>query len=112
MQSQGKEEEEAAMVLGARGFQIFTRITLPKIRWGLLYGMILLNARALGEFGAVSVVSGHIRGMTNTIPLEIEVLQGEYRFTEGFALATLLTLIAILTLIFKHLLEQKVKTKP
>jgi sulfate transport system permease protein len=109
MQSQGKEEEEAGIVLGARWFQIFTRITLPKIRWGLLYGMILLNARALGEFGAVSVVSGHIRGKTNTIPIEIEVLHGEYRFAEGFALATLLAFIAIATLIAKNLLEKKIE---
>ncbi|MEP6572408.1 MAG: sulfate ABC transporter permease subunit CysW [Gemmatimonadota bacterium] len=105
MQEQGTEEEEAAMVLGASGWQTFRRITLPNIKWGLLYGIILCNARAMGEFGAVSVVSGHIRGLTNTMPLHIEILYNEYSFTAAFAVASLLTMLAIVTLIAKSLVE-------
>lgn len=107
MQAQGKEEEEAALVLGANGWQIFRRITLPNIKWGLLYGIILCNARAMGEFGAVSVVSGHIRGLTNTIPLQVEILYNEYNFTAAFAVASLLTLLALVTLVIKSLVESK-----
>ncbi len=98
MQAHGSDEEEAALTLGASGWAIFTKITLRKIRWGLIYGMILCNARAMGEFGAVSVVSGHIRGETNTLPLQIEVLYNEYQFAAAFALASLLALLALLTL--------------
>ncbi|MEZ5405746.1 MAG: sulfate ABC transporter permease subunit CysW [Verrucomicrobiia bacterium] len=105
MQAQGKAEEEAALTLGANGWQLFFRITLPKIKWGLLYGMILCNARAMGEFGAVSVVSGHIRGKTNTIPLHIEILYNEYQFAAAFAVASLLSLLALLTLILKSYTE-------
>jgi sulfate transport system permease protein len=101
MQSQGKEEEEAAMVLGANGLQTFWRVTLPNIKWGLLYGVILCNARAMGEFGAVSVVSGHIRGQTNTIPLHVEILYNEYNFAASFAVASLLALLALVTLVIK-----------
>lgn len=107
MQEQGSEEEEAAMVLGANGWQIFWRVTLPNIQWGLLYGMILCNARAMGEFGAVSVVSGHIRGLTNTLPLHVEILYNDYNFTAAFAVASLLTFLAILTLIAKTLVGLK-----
>jgi sulfate transport system permease protein len=107
MQEQGTEEEEAALVLGASGFQIFWRITLPNIQWGLLYGVILCNARAMGEFGAVSVVSGHIRGLTNTIPLHVEILYNEYNFAAAFAVASLLTFLALVTLAAKNLLERK-----
>ncbi len=114
MQAQGTEEEEAALVLGANGWQIFFRVTLPNVIWGVLYGVILCNARAMGEFGAVSVVSGHIRGLTNTLPLHVEILYNEYNFVAAFAVATLLALLAILTLVAKALLEKKVKsaTKP
>lgn len=105
MQSQGSEEEEAALVLGASGWQTFWHVTLPNIRWGLLYGVILCNARAMGEFGAVSVVSGHIRGLTNTIPLHVEILYNEYNFAAAFAVASLLALLALLTLALKSWLE-------
>ena len=105
MQAQGKEEEEAALVLGASGWQTFFRVTLPSIKWGLLYGVILCNARAMGEFGAVSVVSGHIRGMTNTVPLHIEILYNEYNFVAAFAVASLLSLLAFVTLAAKTLVE-------
>jgi sulfate/thiosulfate transport system permease protein len=101
MQAQGIKEEEAALTLGANGWQIFFRITLPKIKWGLLYGIILCNARAMGEFGAVSVVSGHIRGMTNTMPLHIEILYNEYQFAAAFAVASVLALLALVTLFLK-----------
>ncbi|CAN5699341.1 sulfate ABC transporter permease subunit CysW [soil metagenome] len=105
MQAQGSEEEEAALVLGASGWQTFWRVTLPNIKWGLLYGVILCNARAMGEFGAVSVVSGHIRGETNTMPLQVEILYNEYNFTAAFAVASLLTLLALLTLVLKSIVE-------
>lgn len=101
MQSQGISEEEAALTLGANGWQIFWRVTVPKIKWGLLYGVILCNARAMGEFGAVSVVSGHIRGRTNTMPLHIEILYNEYQFASAFAVASLLALLALITLFLK-----------
>ncbi len=107
MQAQGSEEEEAAIVLGATGWQTFRRITLPNIRWGLLYGVILCNARAMGEFGAVSVVSGHIRGLTNTMPLHVEILYNEYNFAAAFAVASLLTLLALVTLGIKTLVEAR-----
>jgi sulfate transport system permease protein len=105
MQEQGTEEEEAAIVLGAGGWQTFCRITLPNIKWGLLYGLILCNARAMGEFGAVSVVSGHIRGETNTLPLHVEILYNEYAFAASFAVASVLTLLALVTLALKTLVE-------
>ncbi len=105
MQAQGQAEEEAALTLGANGWQIFWRITLPKIKWGLLYSVILCNARAMGEFGAVSVVSGHIRGMTNTLPLHIEILHHEYNSVAAFALASLLAFLAIVTLVVKSIAE-------
>ena len=105
MESQGTEEEEAARVLGASGWQTFWRITLPNIKWALLYGIILANARAMGEFGAVSVVSGHIRGETNTMPLHVEILYNEYRFAAAFAVASLLAFLALVTLIVKTWLE-------
>jgi sulfate transport system permease protein len=105
MQAQGSEEEEAAIVLGARGWQTFRHVTLPNIRWGLLYGVILCNARAMGEFGAVSVVSGHIRGLTNTIPLQVEILYNEYQVQAGFAVASLLAILALLTLLVKTLAQ-------
>ena len=105
MQEQGSEEEEAAMVLGASGWQTFFRVTLPNIRWGLLYGLILCNARAMGEFGAVSVVSGHIRGETNTLPLHVEILYNEYAFAASFAVASVLTLLALVTLALKTAVE-------
>lgn len=105
MQAQGSEEEEAALVLGASGWKTFWYVTLPNIKWGLLYGVILCNARAMGEFGAVSVVSGHIRGETNTMPLQVEILYNEYNFTAAFAVASLLTLLALLTLALKTLVE-------
>jgi len=105
MQAQGKEEEEAAVSLGASGWQTFWRVTLPNIKWGLLYGVILCNARAMGEFGAVSVVSGHIRGLTNTMPLHVEILYNEYNFVAAFAVASLLALLAVVTLIVKSLVE-------
>ena len=101
MQAQGTEEEEPRGSLGASGWQIFWRVTLPNIKWGLLYGVILCNARAMGEFGAVSVVSGHIRGETNTMPLHVEVLYNEYNFAAAFAVASLLALLALVTLVFK-----------
>jgi len=107
MQAQGRTEEEAALVLGAGGWQVFRRVTLPNIKWGLLYGVILCNARAMGEFGAVSVVSGHIRGQTNTIPLHVEILYNEYNFTGAFAVASLLTLLAVVTLVLKTWVERK-----
>lgn len=105
MQAQGKEEEEAALVLGASGWQMFWRVTLPNIKWGLLYGVILCNARAMGEFGAVSVVSGHIRGLTNTLPLHVEILYNEYNYAAAFAVASLLALLALLTLVLKSYVE-------
>ena len=105
MQQQGTEEEEAALVLGANGWQTFWRVTLPNIKWGLLYGVILCNARAMGEFGAVSVVSGHIRGETNTMPLQVEILYNEYNFTAAFAIASLLALLALVTLAVKTFIE-------
>ena len=105
MQSQGNEEEEAAITLGANGFYTFLKVTLPNIKWGLLYGVILCNARAMGEFGAVSVVSGHIRGLTNTIPLQVEILYNEYNFTAAFAVASLLALLALVTLALKSFVE-------
>ena len=105
MQASGNEEEEAAIVLGANGWQTFFRVTLPRIKWGLLYGVILCNARAMGEFGAVSVVSGHIRGMTNTMPLHIEILYNEYNFVAAFAVASLLALLALVTLAAKSVVE-------
>jgi sulfate transport system permease protein len=109
MQEQGTEEEEAARMLGAGGLQIFLRVTLPNVKWGLLYGVLLCNARAMGEFGAVSVVSGHIRGLTNTMPLHVEILYNEYNFVAAFAVASLLTLLALLTLVLKVALEQRAK---
>ena len=105
MEAQGSEEEEAAVVLGASGWQTFWRVTLPNIKWGLLYGVILCNARAMGEFGAVSVVSGHIRGQTNTMPLHVEILYNEYQFAAAFAVASLLALLALLTLALKVFIE-------
>ena len=110
MESLGNEEEEAANVLGANGFQIFFKVTLPNIKWGLFYGIILTISRAAGEFGAVSVVSGHIRGLTNTIPLHIEVLYNEYQYNSAFAVASILTVIAIINLIIKNLSSIKFKT--
>ena len=105
MQAQGKDEEEAATVLGASGWQTFRRVTLPNIKWGLLYGVILCNARAMGEFGAVSVVSGHIRGLTNTLPLQVEILYNEYQFAAAFAVASVLALLALVTLVIKQFIE-------
>ena len=110
MQEQGPEEEEAAIVLGAGGWQTFFRITLPNIKWGLLYGLILCNARAMGEFGAVSVVSGHIRGETNTLPLHVEILYNEYSFAAAFAVASLLTLLALVTLALKSLIQWRIRS--
>lgn len=109
MQSQGTEEEEAALVLGASGWRTFWHVTLPNIRWGLLYGVILCNARAMGEFGAVSVVSGHIRGETNTMPLQVEILYNEYNFAAAFAVASLLALLALVTLALKSFIEWRVR---
>jgi sulfate transport system permease protein len=109
MQAQGIEQEEAARVLGADGWQIFWRVTLPNIKWALLYGVILCNARAMGEFGAVSVVSGHVRGQTNTMPLHIEIAYNEYQFAAAFAVASLLAGLALVTLVLKYLVEQRVK---
>jgi sulfate transport system permease protein len=108
MQEQGTDEEEAALVLGASGWQTFRRVTLPNIRWGLLYGVLLCNARAMGEFGAVSVVSGHIRGLTNTMPLHVEILYNEYNFVASFAVASLLALLALVTLALKSAIEWKI----
>jgi sulfate/thiosulfate transport system permease protein len=105
MQSQGRDEEEAAIVLGASGWQTFWRVTVPNIKWGLLYGVILCNARAMGEFGAVSVVSGHIRGETNTMPLHVEILYNEYQFVAAFAVASLLAFLALVTLAIKTYVE-------
>ena len=105
MEAQGTEEEEAAVVLGANGWQIFWRVTLPNVKWGLLYGVILCNARAMGEFGAVSVVSGHVRGLTNTLPLHIEIVYNEYHFAAAFAVASLLALLALVTLAAKTFVE-------
>jgi sulfate/thiosulfate transport system permease protein len=105
MAEQGTEDEEAALSLGASGWQTFRRVTLPNVRWGLLYGVLLCNARAMGEFGAVSVVSGHIRGLTNTMPLHVEILYNEYNFSAAFAVASLLALLALVTLVLKSLLE-------
>lgn len=107
MQAQGTDEEQAARVLGAGGLQTFVRVTLPNIKWGLLYGIILCNARAMGEFGAVSVVSGHIRGYTNTMPLHVEILYSEYDLTAAFAVASLLAVLAVVTLILKTLVETR-----
>ncbi len=109
MQEQGTEEEEAAAVLGAGGWQTFRRVTLPNVKWGLLYGVILCNARAMGEFGAVSVVSGHIRGLTNTMPLHIEILYNEYNFVSAFAVASLLALLALVTLAAKSIVERRMR---
>lgn len=108
MQAQGKEEEEAAIVLGASGWQMFWRVTMPNIKWGLLYGVILSNARAMGEFGAVSVVSGHVRGLTNTLPLHVEILYNEYNYVAAFACASLLAFLALVTLALKTLVEWQV----
>jgi len=109
MEAQGADEEEAAISLGASTWSMFWRVTLPKIRWGLLYGVILLNARAIGEFGAVSVVSGHIRGQTNTIPLHVEILYQEYEFAAAFAVASVLTLLAVVTLVLKSLVAWRLR---
>jgi sulfate/thiosulfate transport system permease protein len=109
MQEQGTEEEEAARMLGAGGLQILWRVTLPNVKWGLLYGVLLCNARAMGEFGAVSVVSGHIRGLTDTMPLHVEILYNEYNFVAAFAVASLLTLLALLTLALKLALEWRAR---
>ncbi|MGZ5272489.1 MAG: sulfate ABC transporter permease, partial [Ramlibacter sp.] len=105
MQAQGNDEEQAAIVLGASGWQTFRHVTLPNIKWGLIYGVILCNARAMGEFGAVSVVSGHIRGQTNTMPLHVEILYNEYQSVAAFAVASLLALLAVVTLVIKSLAE-------
>ncbi len=111
MESTGREKEEAAVVLGASGWQTFWHVTLPSIRWGLLYGVILCNARAMGEFGAVSVVSGHVRGETNTLPLHVEALYEDYRFSAAFAVSSLLVALAVLTLLARVWLERKVKVR-
>lgn len=108
MQEQGSDQEEAAILLGASGWQMFRRVTLPNIKWGLLYGVLLCNARAMGEFGAVSVISGHIRGMTNTMPLHVEVLYNEYNFTAAFAVASLLAMLALVTLVMKTVIEHRI----
>ncbi|ATH95656.1 sulfate ABC transporter permease [Bacillus glycinifermentans] len=110
MQSQGSAEEEASLTLGAGGWKTFWYITLPNIKWALLYGVILCGARAIGEFGAVSVVSGHIRGETNTMPLHIEILYNEYQFSAAFAVASLMSILALITLVLKNILEKKTKT--
>lgn len=109
MQELGNDEEQAALLLGASGFQTFWKVTLPNIKWGLIYGVILCNARAMGEFGAVSVVSGHIQGLTNTMPLQVEILYNEYNFVAAFAVSTLLAILALLTLVLKYILEWKVQ---
>ena len=110
MQAQGTTEEEASISLGANGFKTFCYVTLPNIKWGLFYGLILCNARAIGEFGAVSVVSGHIRGMTNTMPLHIEILYNEYQFAAAFAVASLMSGLAIITLVIKDIVDWKSKS--
>jgi len=107
MQEQGPQEEEAALALGASGWQVFQRVTLPNVRWALWYGVVLLNARAIGEFGAVSVVSGHIRGQTNTAPLHVEILYNEYNFAAAFSVASVLAAMALATLTAKAILERK-----
>jgi sulfate transport system permease protein len=109
MQAQGGEEEEAALSLGASGWRIFWRVTLPNIKWGLIYGVILCNARAMGEFGAVSVVSGHIRGATNTLPLHVEILYNEYNYAAAFACASVLALLALVTLAIKSAVEWRIR---
>jgi len=109
MQAQGQEQEEAARVLGASGWQTFFKVTLPNVKWALLYGVILCNARAMGEFGAVSVVSGHIRGETNTLPLHIEILYNEYQMAASFAVASLLAGLALVTLVLKYVVERQVQ---
>jgi sulfate transport system permease protein len=109
LQAQGQEEEEAALALGASGWQTFFRVSLPNIKWGLLYGVILCNARAMGEFGAVSVVSGHIRGRTNTMPLHVEILYNEYQFSAAFAVASVLALLALATLLVKTVVEWRAR---
>ncbi len=109
MQAQGQDDEEAALTLGASGWQMFLRVTLPNVKWGLLYGMILCNARAMGEFGAVSVVSGHIRGKTNTLPLHVEILYNEYNFAAAFAVASLLVWVALVTLLVKRLVAWRAR---
>jgi sulfate transport system permease protein len=111
MQSAGSEEEEVSLTLGAGGWQTFFRVTLPGIKWGLLYGIILSNARAMGEFGAVSVVSGHIRGLTNTLPLHVEILYNDYQMTAAFAVASLLALLAVFTLVVKSLIEWRIQRR-
>jgi len=111
MQAQGSLEEEAALTLGANGFQTFLRVSLPKVKWGVIYGVILCNARAMGEFGAVSVVSGHIRGMTNTLPLHVEILYNEYNAVGAFAVASLLTLLALATLALKKYIQWRSQTQ-
>jgi sulfate transport system permease protein len=108
MREQGREDEEAALSLGASGLRTFFRVTLPNVKWALLYGVLLCNARAMGEFGAVSVVSGHVRGETNTMPLHVEILYNEYKLVAAFAVASLLALLALVTLVAKVLLEQRV----
>jgi len=110
MEAQGAEEEEAAIVLGATGWQTFVRITLPKIKWGLLYGVVLCTARAMGEFGAVSVVSGHIRGRTNTLPLHVEILYNEYEYQAAFAVASLLAILALVSLVARRVIARRVET--
>ena len=107
MQARGQDEEEAALTLGAGGWQTFRRVTLPNIRWGVLYGIILCAARTVGEFGAVSVVSGHVRGQTNTVPLQVEILYNEYNFTGAFSVASMLLILAVFTLIAKSIVERK-----
>ena len=109
MEAQGSDEEEAALTLGASGWQMFRRVTLPNVKWGLLYGVILCNARAMGEFGAVSVVSGHIRGLTNTLPLHVEILYNEYQFSAAFAAASLLCFLALVTLAAKSFVERRLE---
>jgi sulfate transport system permease protein len=112
MQEQGPEDEESALTLGASGWQTFRRVTLPNVKWALLYGVILCNARAMGEFGAVSVVSGHIRGRTNTMPLQVEVLYNEYNFVAAFAVASLMALLALVTLAAKSAVEWRAGRAP
>ena len=112
MQAQGRDQEEAALLLGASGWQMFRRVTLPNIRWGLIYGVILCTARALGEFGAVSVVSGHIRGVTNTLPLHVEILYNEYQFAAAFAVASLLVLLALVVIVLQSLAGRRWRTVP